>query len=133
MRVNIFKKRFIILILAGLKQNKREGAIMKKMSYLVLLISICMLVGCAMPYGPGFIISNYDFPACSPDDASGLQVGAKSGTSQMINYLGWIATGDASIATAAKNAGITKVKTVDVHFDTILGIISTTTTKVTGD
>ncbi|MBC2715336.1 MAG: hypothetical protein HF978_08515 [Desulfobacteraceae bacterium] len=106
---------------------------MKKIGLFILLISICMLVGCARPYSPGLLISNYDYPASTPDDASGLQLGAKTGTSQMINYLGWVAIGDASIKTAAKDAGITKVKTVDVHYDSILGIINTTTTTITGD
>ncbi len=106
---------------------------MKKMGAFIFLLSICMLVGCAGPYTQGGIISNYDFPMCSPDDASGLQIGSKTGTSQMVNYLGWIATGDASIQTAAKNAGITKVKTVDVHYDSLLGIVNTTTTKITGE
>ncbi len=51
----------------------------------------------------------------------------------MINYFGWVAIGDASISTAARNAGITKVKTVDVHYDSVLGLINTTTTKITGE
>lgn len=106
---------------------------MKKMGLFVLLVSICFLVGCARPYAPGAFISNTDVPMCSPDDASGLQVGSKSGSSQMINYLGLVATGDASVKAAAKNGGITKVKTMDVHFDNILGIIMTTTTNITGE
>jgi len=106
---------------------------MKKMGFFVLLISICMLVGCAAPYTQGMIFSNMDRPACSPDDATGLQVGSKAGSSQMVNYLGLIAIGDASIKTAARNAGISKVKTVDVHFDSVLGVVNTTTTNVTGE
>ena len=106
---------------------------MKKMGLFVLLVRICFLVGCARPYAPGAFISNMDAPMCSPDDASGLQVGSKSGSSQMINYLGLVAIGDASVKTAAKSAGITKVKTMDVHFDNILGIIMTTTTNITGE
>lgn len=106
---------------------------MKKLGVLVALIGVLMLFGCAGPYSPGFIISEYDAPMCSPDDASGLDIGAKTGQAQMINYLGWIATGDASIATAAANGGISKVKTVDYHYDTLLGIINKTTTIVTGD
>jgi hypothetical protein len=106
---------------------------MKKLGFFVLLASICMLVGCAGPYQPGIWYSNMDAPMCSPDDASGLQIGSKTGTSQMVNYVGVVAIGDASIQTAARNAGISKVKTVDVHYNSILGIINTTTTKITGD
>lgn len=106
---------------------------MKKLGFFVLLLSACMFVGCATPYSPGAWFSNIDVPACSPDDATGLQVGSKTGTSQMVNYLGLIAIGDASVKTAAASAGISKVKTIDVHYDSILGIINTTTTKITGE
>jgi predicted nucleic acid-binding protein len=40
--------------------------------------------------------------------------------------------GDASVAAACKNGGITKIQTVDEHGTTILGIYSTWTTIVTG-
>jgi len=107
---------------------------MKKLSLWVLVLGACMLVGCAMPpYSPGIWFSDIDVPACSPDDATGLQIGSKTGTSQMVNYVGVVAIGDASIKTAAANAGISKVKTVDVHYNSILGIINTTTTMVTGE
>lgn len=92
-----------------------------------------MFLGCAGPYTHGIIFSDITIPACSPDDASGLQPGSKTGVSEMVNYLGWIATGDASIEAAAKNGRIKNVKTVDVHYSTILGVVNTTTTTVTGD
>ena len=106
---------------------------MKKVSIFICLISSMMFIGCAAPYTHGIIFSDINIPACSPDDATGLQPGSKTGTSEMVNYLGWIATGDASIQAAAKNAGIKKVKTVDYHYSTILGIVNTTTTTVTGE
>lgn len=106
---------------------------MKKMGFFILLIGICMLVGCATPYSGGIWFSEIDVPMSSPDDSSGLQVGSKVGTSQMINYLGLIATGNASMQAAAKNGGIRHIKTADYHFTSILGIVNTTTTTVTGD
>ncbi len=108
---------------------------MKKLTILVSLVSIVMLLGlgCAGPYSPGFIVSDYDAPQCAPDDASGLDVGSKVGKAQMVNYLGWIAQGDASIQAAAENGGISKIKTSDYHYDSLLGIINKTTTIVTGD
>ena len=106
---------------------------MKKIAIFICLISSMTLIGCAGPYSPGFIFSDINIPACSPDDSSGLQPGSKTGTSEMVNYIGWIATGDASIQAAAKNGGIIKIKTVDVHYTTILGIVNTTTTTVTGE
>ena len=103
------------------------------MGFFVLLISICMLVGCAMPYSSGLIFSNMDRPACSPDDATGLQIGSKAGTSQMVNYLGLIAIGDASIKTAAKNGGITRISSVDLKHTSILGIVVSYETIVSGE
>lgn len=106
---------------------------MKKLIILASLISMVMLCGCGGPYGPGWIISDYDAPMCSPDEASGLSIGSKTGQAMMVNYLGLISTGDASITAAAKNGGISKVKTADYHFDSLLGIINKTTTIVTGE
>ncbi|MDA3898493.1 MAG: hypothetical protein PF482_20330 [Desulfobacteraceae bacterium] len=102
---------------------------MKKMGLFVLLISICFIVGCAMPYSPGAFYSKID----TPIEASGMEIGSKTGTSTMVNYAGAVAMGDASIIAAAKSAGITKIKTIDVHYDSIMGIINTTTTTITGD
>ena len=92
-----------------------------------------MFIGCAGPYSGGVIFSDYSALNCSPDDANGLSLGTKTGKAQMVNYLGWIATGDASIEAAARAGGIKNIKTVDYHYDTILGIVSKTTTIVTGD
>jgi hypothetical protein len=47
--------------------------------------------------------------------------------------LGWIGTGDASAATAAKNGGISKISSVDYHTKSILGLWAESCTKVSGD
>lgn len=60
-------------------------------------------------------------------------VGSKVGTSSSTGILGLIATGDASINTACKNAGIKKVSHVDVKKTSILGIYSTYKTVVYGE
>jgi hypothetical protein len=106
---------------------------MKKFGVLMALIGVLMFFGCAGPYSHGWLVSEYDAPMCSPDEASGLAIGAKTGQATMTNYVGLVATGDASITAAAQNGGIKKVKTVDYHYDSILGIINKTTTIVTGD
>jgi len=106
---------------------------MKKIGVFICLITMVMFFGCAGPYTHGLLFSDMTVPACSPDDSSGLKLGSKTGTSQMVNYVGLIATGDSSMEAAAKNGGIRNVKTVDVHYSTILGIINTTTTTVTGE
>ncbi len=59
--------------------------------------------------------------------------GSKVGTAKASAYLGLIAIGDASVNTAAKNAGITRISHVDSQKKSILGIITTTTTIVYGE
>ena len=55
------------------------------------------------------------------------------GTATAQSVLGLVATGDASIATAAKSAGITKIHHVDYHSTNILGIVATYTVIVYGE
>ena len=106
----------------------------KKIGFFICLLSCIAFIGCACPYSQGMLFSDYHAPNCSPDGGNiGLQPGSKTGTSQMVNYLGLIAQGDASIQEAASNAGIKKVKTVEYQYNSILGIINTTTTIVTGE
>jgi len=60
-------------------------------------------------------------------------LGTKVGTSQECSVLGLVATGDASITTAAKAAGIKKISHIDVQKFSVLGIYSTYTTVVYGE
>ncbi len=60
-------------------------------------------------------------------------VGMLVGTATAQSFLGLIATGDASIATAAKSAGITKIHHVDSHSINTLGIVATYTVIVYGE
>ncbi|MBL7997681.1 MAG: TRL-like family protein [Candidatus Kapabacteria bacterium] len=69
-----------------------------------------------------------------PVAATSNAVGSKVGESKGTGFLGWINLGvDASIRTAAKNGGITKISTVDFKRDDILGILQTYTCIVTGE
>ena len=89
------------------------------------------LTGCAFgPYQPGFIYSSIDAPLDVRDNAVAC---TKKGESSMTNILGLFSTGNAGIAKAKENAGITKVGSVDVHFTNILSLISTSTTTVCGE
>ncbi|NDV68779.1 TRL-like family protein [Dysgonomonas sp. 25] len=60
-------------------------------------------------------------------------LGSKVGRATAKGYLGLIATGDASIETAAKSAGIRKVTHVDQYANSILGIINTYEIVVYGE
>jgi len=69
-----------------------------------------------------------------PVAATSNPVGSKVGTASATGYLGILFFGaDASIQTAAKKAGITKISTVDIKQTSLLNIIVTYETIVTGE
>lgn len=69
-----------------------------------------------------------------PVTATSNPVGNKVGTATATGYLGVLFfDADASIRTAAKNGGITKISTVDIKQENILNIIVTYETIVTGE
>lgn len=93
-----------------------------------LLATSCAVVG--TPVGKGALytsVTSGDF--VTSNTISGKKVGQSSAT----NILGLVATGNAGIEQAAKNAGIKKVSHVDSKKTTILGIFSTYTTTVYGE
>ena len=103
---------------------------MKKILSTCVIASAVLMVGCQAPYSQGFIYSNYNAPADVRDNASDC---SKRGQSEMVNILGYFATGDAGVEAAKKNGGITKVSNVDYNFQSLLGIFGKTTTIVCGD
>jgi len=69
-----------------------------------------------------------------PVNATSNPVGSKVGKSSGNCFLAFLCFGvDASIQTAAKNGGISKISTVDYTNKNILGIIITHETTVTGE
>jgi hypothetical protein len=67
-------------------------------------------------------------------NATSNSVGHKVGTSKATGYLGILFFDqDASISAAAKNGGITKIATVDIKSTSILNLIVTYETIVTGE
>lgn len=102
---------------------------MKKALIAVSLITAAaFLTGCAAPNRYGVLFSDSAHAMLATDN----KIGSKVGESKITNILG-ICTGDASIATAAKNAGITKVATVDFKVKNYLCVYSETTITVTGE
>lgn len=62
------------------------------------------------------------------------KIGSKEGKAgPLVNIIGIVPNGDTSIATAAKDGGITKIATVDAQITNILGVYSETTLIVTGE
>jgi hypothetical protein len=77
----------------------------------------------------GFIYSDLQYPggATSNGDSN------KTGTGECTSILGVVATGDCSIETAAKAAGITKIHHVDNHATSILGVYGKLVVTVYGN
>lgn len=69
-----------------------------------------------------------------PVNATSNPVGQKVGTAKATGYLGVLFFNqDASIQKAAKNGGITKIATVDIKQTSILNLVITYETIVTGE
>jgi len=69
-----------------------------------------------------------------PVNATGNPVGSKVGRATATGYLGVLFfNADASIQAAAKNGGITKISTVDLKRTSILDLVVTYETIVTGE
>lgn len=105
---------------------------MKKALLLATAIaSAAALSGCAVASAPvtGVLYSDVTYPV----NATSNDQGPKTGEASASSILGIFATGDASIAAAARNGGITKVKTVDVNATSFLGFYVKYTVIVTGE
>jgi hypothetical protein len=69
-----------------------------------------------------------------PVTATSNPVGTRVGTAKATGFLGILFfNADASIRTAAKNGGITKISTVDIKQGNVLNLIVTYETIVTGE
>lgn len=77
----------------------------------------------------GVLYTDVDYPVT----ATAAEQGSKTGEASATSILGIIATGNASVVEAAKNGGITKVKTVDVKATNIIGLYAKYTVVVTGE
>jgi hypothetical protein len=102
----------------------------KTLTSLVVGVSaIVLLAGCAMvtPMN-GSLYTDLKGPV-AVGDASGA---SKTGTAKATSIIG-IATGDASVAAAMANGGITKIHHVDTHVKNILGIYAVYETVVYGE
>jgi hypothetical protein len=109
---------------------------MKKSIVLVaVLAAASMLSGCASFAfsGRGVAMGGLYAEASANEKVTDNALGAKRGESCAASILGLVTTGDASVATAAKNAGITKVGSVDHQFTDILGLYAKYCIVVTGE
>ncbi len=97
-----------------------------------LAVLLVALTGCVSPVGApimGGIYSDISGPGAVGDMSAGF---SKVGQAEAQGII-CVATGDASINTAARSAGITKVHHVDVHYMNILGVYGKVVTTVYGE
>ncbi|MEN9581032.1 MAG: hypothetical protein RJA70_4041 [Pseudomonadota bacterium] len=98
---------------------------------LILVVS-SLAAGCAMSASSP--VTGTIYTAAKGATAVTSNVGtSKEGRACASSILGAIGMGDASIASAAKQGGITKISTVDSDNFSVLGIYATNCTIVTGE
>ena len=107
---------------------------MNKSFIFVGLISVATLfVGCvANSSAPvsGSYVTSVRAPFAVTENSGAY---SKAGTSTALSVLGLVATGDASIETAAKNGNIKKIHHVDYHASNAVGIYASYTVIVYGE
>jgi len=105
---------------------------MKKTLITCLSIALFSLTGCAMSNRApvtGFIYQGTE----ANEQATSNTGTSKRGEACATSILGWVGTGEASTAAAAKSAGITKVAYVDSSSFGVLGIYAEYCAIVYGD
>jgi hypothetical protein len=95
-----------------------------------LLAAVC-LTGCASSYPRGVIITQLKLPVSIGEAL--VKQNMKVGVAECKSYVGVVAMGDASVATAARNGGISKIYFVDWDVENILGLIGTYRCTVYGE
>ena len=102
-----------------------------RLAFAVIALVGLSLSGCQIVASPmaGVIYNETKYGNTATDEAGASKEGKACGQS----ILGWVATGDASIKTAAANGGIKNIKYVDYDAKNILGIYGEYTTTVYGD
>lgn len=105
---------------------------MKLLTKAALIASaVVVMSGCATGMQPvSGIYADVKGPGMVLDNRAGQ---SKVGTATAKSVLGIVATGDASIAAAMKEGGITKVHHTDYHTTNIFGIVAETTIVVYGE
>lgn len=106
---------------------------MKKIRTLLMAGTAAILLSSCGAFAGAPVIGFAYTDVTAPLAATSNEVGSKVGTASASSILGIIATGDASIQAAAKDAGITRISHVDYHAKNILGIYATWEVMVYGE
>ncbi|MCG8392263.1 MAG: TRL-like family protein [Pseudomonadales bacterium] len=99
---------------------------------LLMLVSAVVLSGCATATMPvtGLIYGNVKAPLTA---TASTEKPTRVGRASTRSILGVIASGDASIQTAARNGGITEIHHVDYESQNFFGVLAEYTVVVYGN
>lgn len=106
---------------------------MKRLLVLTAVVALSVAVsGCAVTFGPvtGLAYTNAKYPwsaTGSPKEPT------RVGRATVRSFFGAVATGDASIQTAAQNGGITEIHHVDYEAQNVFGVVADFTVVVYGN
>ena len=98
---------------------------------LLVGIFVCSCVQVPSPL-PGLVYANISSPSYY-DAGSNSGPGPKIGSAKAATYMALWATGDASVAAACKDGGISKIYTVDQKYKNVMMLYGTFETIVTGE
>ena len=94
------------------------------------LLSGCASVAITPVNVTGFAYTNMSTPLLV---TASQEKPTKVGRATVRSIMGFYASGDASVETAARNGGISRIHHVDVETQSILGVIADVTTVVYGN
>lgn len=108
----------------------------RTMKKVCILAAVCAaaatLTGCiSAPFTPPMGLYSEITAPLSTEGT--IDVGTKKGEATAKTILGLVATGDCSIAAAAKNGGLKTIRHVDYKYKNLLGIVQETTVVVYGE
>lgn len=105
---------------------------MKKFTLAAVALAAVFITGCASSHPVGGLYTEVSLPVAVTAE-SGAVKSLKVGKSECKSILSLVATGDASVAAAAKNGDIKRIHFVDWKAKNILGIIGEYECTVYGD
>jgi len=107
----------------------RRAVVASALCALILPLAGCLTAPVMPP--PGMVYTDYKAPL--DHNLEGNPVGSRSGSAETMSILGLVALGDASVATAARNGGVSRVHHADYEYFNVLGIYQKYTTIVHGE
>jgi hypothetical protein len=103
----------------------------------LVCLSLALSSGCAgfvtAPVVPAFAFVFTDIRSTLDPEVEETKLGSKRGEAEVINILGLVAQGDASVAKAAQAGGITTIRHIDYQLFSVLGVYARFVTVVYGD